>query len=71
MNIFEHTTDLEILDLSYNPLKVIDKHTTIAIDNLPMLKVSKHSLLNYLVIVHSHNVLLGATFRIHSNNDSP
>lgn len=43
MNIFEHTTDLEILDLSYNPLKVIDKHTTIAIDNLPMLKVSKHS----------------------------
>lgn len=40
MNLFEHTTDLEILDLSYNPLKVIDKHTTIAIDSLPFLKVS-------------------------------
>ncbi|XP_030764308.1 toll-like receptor 3 [Sitophilus oryzae] len=38
MNLFEHTTDLEILDLSYNPLKVIDKHTTIAIDSLPFLK---------------------------------
>ena len=40
MDIFEHTTDLEILDLSYNPLVMLDKHTVIAIDSLPLLKVS-------------------------------
>ncbi|XP_060534097.1 leucine-rich repeat-containing protein 70-like [Cylas formicarius] len=38
MDLFEHTTDLEILDLSYNPLEVIDKHTLIAIDSLIFLK---------------------------------
>ncbi|KAL1501242.1 hypothetical protein ABEB36_006604 [Hypothenemus hampei] len=37
-DIFEHTTDLEILDLSYNPFKVLDPHTVNAIDSLPMLK---------------------------------
>lgn len=41
MDIFEHTTDLEILDLSFNPFKVLDQHTTMAIDSLPQLKVSK------------------------------
>lgn len=38
MNLFEHSTDLEILDLSYNPLEMIDKHTLIAIDSLPYLR---------------------------------
>ncbi|ENN73247.1 hypothetical protein HUJ04_000584 [Dendroctonus ponderosae] len=38
MDIFEHTTDLEILDLSYNPFKVLDPHTIMAIDSLPQLK---------------------------------
>ncbi|XP_066252048.1 leucine-rich repeat neuronal protein 1-like [Euwallacea similis] len=37
-DIFEHIDDLEILDLSYNPLKVIDLHTTMAIDSLASLK---------------------------------
>ncbi|XP_066144582.1 leucine-rich repeat neuronal protein 1-like [Euwallacea fornicatus] len=37
-DIFEHIDDLEILDLSYNPLKVIDLPTTMAIDTLASLK---------------------------------
>ncbi|KAF7286630.1 hypothetical protein GWI33_004663 [Rhynchophorus ferrugineus] len=38
MDIFEHTTDLEILDISYNPFKIIDKQTTLALSSLAMLK---------------------------------
>lgn len=38
-NIFEHTTDIEILDLSFNPLKMIDHHTLVAITSLTKLKV--------------------------------
>ncbi|XP_050299695.1 toll-like receptor 9 isoform X2 [Anthonomus grandis grandis] len=37
-DLFEHTTDLEILDLSYNPFTVIDYSTVIAIDTLINLK---------------------------------
>ncbi|XP_057654464.1 chondroadherin-like [Diorhabda carinulata] len=37
-DIFEHTTNIEILDLSFNPLDVIDHHTLLAIDNLIYLK---------------------------------
>lgn len=37
-DIFEHTSDLEVLDLSYNPLTVIDSHTEIAIDSLANLR---------------------------------
>lgn len=39
-NIFEHTSFIEILDLSHNPLKVIDHHTLVAITYLAHLKVS-------------------------------
>ncbi|XP_072381559.1 CD180 antigen-like isoform X1 [Diabrotica undecimpunctata] len=35
---FEHTTDIQILDLSYNPFEVIDHHTLLAINNLLYLK---------------------------------
>lgn len=38
-DIFEHTTDIEILDLSNNPIVTIDQHTLAAIDSLANLKV--------------------------------
>lgn len=38
-NIFEHMTQIEILDLSHNPFKVIDHHTVVAIVELTNLKV--------------------------------
>lgn len=41
-NIFEHAAFLEILDLSYNPFKIIDHHTLVAIDSLTRLKVRKY-----------------------------
>lgn len=37
-DIFEHTTDIVILDLSYNPIVTIDQHTLMAIDSLALLK---------------------------------
>lgn len=37
-DIFEHTPEIEILDLSYNPLATIDQHTLLAIDSLANLK---------------------------------
>lgn len=38
-NIFEHTAYIEILDLSHNPLRIIDHHTLVAITYLSQLKV--------------------------------
>lgn len=35
---FEHTTDIEILDLSHNDFQTIDRHTLLAISGLPYLK---------------------------------
>ncbi|KAJ8929458.1 hypothetical protein NQ314_017838 [Rhamnusium bicolor] len=37
-DLFMHTTDLEILDLSFNPIITIDHHTLAAIDSLAVLK---------------------------------
>ncbi|CAG9815183.1 unnamed protein product [Phaedon cochleariae] len=37
-DMFEHTTDIEILDLSHNPIEIIDDHTLLAIDSLAFLK---------------------------------
>ncbi|KAJ8971417.1 hypothetical protein NQ317_018152 [Molorchus minor] len=37
-DIFEHTTDIEILDLSNNPIVTLDQHTVAAIDSLALLK---------------------------------
>lgn len=39
-DLFEHTTHIEILDLSNNPFNAIDSHTVSAIDTLVLLKVS-------------------------------
>lgn len=40
-DLFEHTPKIENLSLKGNPFKVLDYHTTIAIGNLPYLKVRK------------------------------
>ncbi|XP_074041949.1 CD180 antigen isoform X2 [Leptinotarsa decemlineata] len=37
-DLFEHCTDIEILDLSHNPIETIDHHTLLAIDSLPNLR---------------------------------
>ncbi|KAG5876561.1 hypothetical protein JTB14_004213 [Gonioctena quinquepunctata] len=37
-DLFEHATDIEILDLSHNPIEIIDHHTLLAIDSLANLR---------------------------------